>query len=85
MTKINRIKEVFKAEKVSNRVVAKYVKRSEGTVSKWKNNHRQPSVNDLNKIAELLRVDIRSLLCESDWTGSKAPSYSEYKAANKKN
>nr|WP_217652459.1 helix-turn-helix transcriptional regulator [Sinomicrobium oceani] len=65
--------------KINNRVVAKYVKRSEGTVSKWRNNKRQPSVHELNKIAELLREDIRNLLYKSDWSKSKAPTYLEFK------
>lgn len=82
--KINRLKKVLKEKKVSGRVIAKYIKKSEGTVSKWKNNHRQPSVNELVKIAEFLRVDVRCLLRESDWSNSKAPTHLEYKSAQEK-
>lgn len=79
MSEINRLDEIFTSRKITNRVVAKYVKRSEGTVSRWRNNKRQPSVHELCKIAELLREDIRNLLHKSDWSQSKAPIYSEFK------
>lgn len=79
MSNTNRLDEIFTNRKITNRVVAKYVKKSEGTVSKWRNNKRQPSVNELNKIAELLREDIRNLLHKSDWSASKAPTYLEFK------
>ncbi|WP_367890599.1 helix-turn-helix transcriptional regulator [Sinomicrobium kalidii] len=84
MSNTNRLDEVFTKRKITNRVVAKYVKRSEGTVSKWRNNKRQPSVHELNKIAELLREDIRNLLHKSDWSESKAPTYLEFKSQLKK-
>ncbi len=79
MSNTNRLDEVFVKRKITNRVIAKYVGRSEGTVSKWRNNKRQPSLDELNKIAELLREDIRNLLNKSDWSDSNAPSYSEFK------
>lgn len=82
--KINRLKKVLKKKKVSGRVIAKYIEKSEGTVSKWKNNHRQPSVNELVKIAEFLRVDVRCLLRESDWANSNSPTHLEFKKDLKK-
>ena len=84
MNYINRLDEVFTKRKITNRVIAQYVKKSEGTVSKWRNNKRQPSVLELVKIAELLRVDIRNLLHMSDWTETKAPTYKEFKSQLKK-
>ncbi len=62
MKKINRLAEVFEQKRVYNRQIADFLKKSEGTVSRWANNHRQPSVNDLYKIAHYLDVDIRELL-----------------------
>tara|TARA_Y100000034_G_C6847507_1_gene384055 strand:+ start:252 stop:509 length:258 start_codon:yes stop_codon:yes gene_type:complete len=85
MSIINRLDQVFKENKITNRVIAQYIKRSEGTVSKWRNNKRQPSINELNKIAELLRIDVRNLLNKSDWSESKAPTYLEFKKSLKKN
>ena len=84
MSIINRLDQVFKENKITNRVIAQYIKRSEGTVSKWRNNKRQPSINELNKIAELLRIDVRNLLNKSDWSQSKAPTYLEFKKSLKK-
>ena len=71
MKDINRLAEVFKEKNVYNRDIAKHLSKSEETVSRWVNNHRQPSVNDLNEIAEFLRVDIRELLYPSDWSNSQ--------------
>ena len=79
MSSINRLDEIFTKKRITNRVIAKYVNRSEGTVSKWRNNKRQPSIDELNKMAELLREDIRTLLYKSDWSRSKAPTYIEFK------
>lgn len=84
MIDINRLDEIFTKRKITNRVVAKYVNRTEGTVSRWRNNKRQPSLDDLYKIAELLREDIKNLLHESDWSKSKTPTYSEFKKQLKK-
>jgi len=81
---INRLDEVFTRRKITNRVIAQYVNKSEETVSRWRNNKRQPSVRELNKIAELLREDIRNLLYMSDWKDSKAPTYLEFKKQFKK-
>lgn len=75
MKKINRLAEVFIEKDVYNRDIAKFLGKSEATVSRWTNNHRQPSVDDLNKIAEYLKVDIRELLHPSDWTKSEATAF----------
>lgn len=68
MTKINRLAEVFAEKDIYNREIAKLLDKSEQTISRWVNNHRQPSVDHLNQIAEYLRVDIRELLHPSDWS-----------------
>jgi len=74
---LNRLSEVFKQHKVQNRVLAKHFNKGEDVISKWRNNKRQPTVAELNEIAQLLRVDIRTLLNESDWTDSEAETYKE--------
>jgi putative transcriptional regulator len=70
MRKINRLGEVFAEVGVYNRQIAKFVGKSESTVSLWVNNRRQPSVEDMNAIAEFLRRDIRELFYPSDWSES---------------
>lgn len=67
MIKINRLAEVLEENKITNREIAKYVEKSEETVSRWVNNHRQPLLDDLHKIAKFLKVDIRDLLHKSEW------------------
>ncbi|MFC6861276.1 helix-turn-helix domain-containing protein [Zunongwangia atlantica] len=84
MKDTNRLDVIFTDRKITNRVIAKYLNKSEETVSRWRNNKRQPSIFDLLKIAELLREDIRNLLNKSDWSQSKAPTYLEFKKSLKK-
>lgn len=71
MSKINRLAEVFSENKITNREIAKCIGKSEETVSRWVNNHRQPALDDLHKIAKFLNVDIRHLLHQSDWMKEK--------------
>lgn len=67
MLKINRLKEVLDKQGIYNRNIANYMNKSEGTVSRWVNNHRQPSLEDLYRIAEYLKIDIRELLHPTKW------------------
>ena len=67
MKKINRLAEVFLEKDIYNRDIARLLNKSEQTISRWTNNHRQPYLEDLYKIAEYLKIDIRELLYPSDW------------------
>lgn len=67
MKKINKLKEVFEEYKVYNRTIAGELNKSEATISRWVNNHRQPSLEELYKISKLLKVDIRDLLHPTHW------------------
>ncbi|MBU1372254.1 MAG: helix-turn-helix transcriptional regulator [Bacteroidetes bacterium] len=71
MGDINRIKVILAEKKISNKALAEHLEKREETVSRWCKNRQQPSLEDLNKIAEYLRVDIRDLLNESDWSERK--------------
>lgn len=75
MKKINRLAEVFIEKDVYNRDIAKLLNKSEQTVSRWTNNHRQPYLEDLYTIAEYLKIDIRELLHPSDWSESKVEGF----------
>lgn len=68
MADINRLKIVLAEKKVLNKTLAEYLKVKPETVSRWCSNKQQPSLEDLNKIAEYLSVDIRNLLNESGWS-----------------
>jgi transcriptional regulator with XRE-family HTH domain len=74
MSDVNRIKAVLAEQKVSSKLLAIYMKKTIGTVSRWCNNKSQPHVNDLNKIAEFLKVDIRELLVPSEWELGPSPA-----------
>ncbi len=65
---INRLAEILVEKDKYNRDIAKLLNKSEATISRWTNNHRQPSLEDLYTIAKHLQIDIRELLYPSDWS-----------------
>lgn len=75
---INRLGIVFKEKNVKNRVIAEYFGKDEGTISKWRNNKRQPSVQELYEIAKLLRINIHDLIEPTTWKGSDSETYQEF-------
>lgn len=77
--KINRLEEVFREKKIQNRVLASYLNKSEETISKWKNNKRQPSLENLNEIAKFIHVDIRELLEPTSLNEQHSETYEEFK------
>ena len=77
--KINRLEEVFREKKIQNRVLASYLNKSEETISKWKNNKRQPSLENLNEIAKFIHVDIRELLEPTSLKEKHSETYEEFK------
>lgn len=62
---INRIK-VALAETSKNKWLAEKIGKDESTISQWCTNARQPSLENLLKIADVLKVDIRDLLCPTN-------------------
>jgi len=58
---LNRIKAVLAEKGKTNRDLAKYLDRTESTVSRWCTNDIQPSVEIFAQIAIFLEVDIRDL------------------------
>ncbi len=83
VTQINRIDEVLTDLKVSNRLLADFLGKSEETVSRWRNNHRQPPLEELNKISEFLQVNRQFLLHENRWAKNKTAPYLVYKKKGK--
>lgn len=59
---INRIKVTLVEKQKTNRWLAKQMGKSENTISRWCSNKSQPSIAQLQEIANLLEVDIHSLL-----------------------
>ena len=64
MAKLNRIKAVLAEQEKTSKWLAEQVGKSACTVSKWCNNVVQPDLNTLDKIANLLRVNIKELLVD---------------------
>ena len=59
---INRIKVVLAETRRKNKWLAQQIGKDESTVSQWCTNRRQPSLETLIKVADVLDVDIRNLL-----------------------
>lgn len=59
---MNRIKEVLKDKGISQMWLAKKMEKSYNTINEYARNVRQPSLEDLYRIAEILDVDIKILI-----------------------
>ena len=59
---LNRIKVVLAEKQRTNRWLAEQMGKSENTISRWCSNKSQPSIAQLQEIANLLDVDVRTLI-----------------------
>lgn len=59
---MNRIKEVLKDKGISQTWLAKQTGKSYNTINEYARNVRQPSLEDLYRIAEILSVDVKELI-----------------------
>lgn len=62
MEDLNRLKVVLVEMKRTSRWLAAELGKNPSTVSKWCTNVSQPDLQTLNRIAELLDVDIKELI-----------------------
>ena len=65
MANLNRIKVTLVEKQKTGKWLAEHLGKSTCTVSKWCSNSIQPDLATLNKIAELLNVDVRDLITPS--------------------
>ena len=65
MANLNRIKVILVEKLKTGKWLAEQLGKSTCTVSKWCSNSIQPDLATLNKIAELLNVDVRDLITPS--------------------
>ncbi len=65
---MNRIKVVLEEKGIKQVWLAKKLGKSYNMINSYAQNRRQPSIEDLYKIAELLNVDARDLLMKSSKT-----------------
>lgn len=61
MKEINRLKQVLIEQNKTGKWLAENLGKDTATVSRWCNNHAQPSVETFCRIAELLKIDMRKL------------------------
>ena len=59
---LNRLKAALAEQGKTNRWLSEQLGKSENTVSRWCANKVQPSIIQLNEIANILNVDINELL-----------------------
>lgn len=85
--KLNKLKKVFDDHKIKNRVIAAYLGKSESTISLWRNNKRQPNLEEFYQIAKFLRINIHSLIEPTNWKDETSETYEEFtkKYIGKKN
>ena len=65
MANLNRIKVILVEKQKTGKWLAEQLGKSTCSVSKWCSNSIQPDLATLNKIAELLNVDVRDLITPS--------------------
>jgi len=61
---MNRIKEVLKKKGITQTWLAKQTGKSYTTINEYARNKRQPSLDDLYHIAEILKVSVKDLLMD---------------------
>ncbi|MGL6179160.1 MAG: helix-turn-helix transcriptional regulator [Tannerellaceae bacterium] len=62
MKEINRLKAVLIEQEKTGKWLADNLGKDVATVSRWCNNHAQPSIETFIRIAELLDIDVRILI-----------------------
>ena len=65
MANLNRIKVILVEKQKTGKWLTEQLGKSTCTVSKWCSNSIQPDLATLNRIAELLNVDVRDLITPS--------------------
>jgi transcriptional regulator with XRE-family HTH domain len=59
---INRLKVVLVEQNKTSKWLAEILNKNPATVSRWCTNESQPSLENLVKIAQVLRIDVKELL-----------------------
>jgi putative transcriptional regulator len=62
--KLNRIREVLREQGRTNKWLAEQLDKNEVTISRWCRNVQQPDLETLYKAAELLDVQVSTLLVD---------------------
>ena len=67
MPKINRLKVVLAEQQKTGKWLAAQIGKSNCSVSKWCSNSVQPDLVTLDMIAKILKVEIKTLLYDTDF------------------
>lgn len=59
---MNRIKEILKSKGIKQTWLSDKLDKSYNMINSYVQNRRQPSIEDLYKISEILEVDVKDLL-----------------------
>jgi transcriptional regulator with XRE-family HTH domain len=59
---MNRIKEILEAKGIKQTWLSDKMNKSYNMINSYVQNRRQPSIEDLYKISEILEVDVKDLL-----------------------
>jgi len=62
---MNRIQKVLKEKGITQTWLSKQMDKSYTTINEYARNKRQPSLEDLYKIADILKVKVADLLIEN--------------------
>lgn len=65
MKQINRLKVVLVEKNKSGKWLGEQLGKDPATISRWCNNHAQPSVETFTRIAGILDIDLRELFNKS--------------------
>ena len=65
-SKMNRIKEVLEEKGIKQIWLSEQLGKSYNMVNSYVQNRRQPSIEDLYKIAEILNISVKELLVEHE-------------------
>ena len=63
---MNRIKDVLKEKGISQTWLANQMDKSYNTINEYARNKRQPCLEDLYQIAEILKISVKDLLVENE-------------------
>lgn len=63
---MNRIKEVLEEKGIKQIWLAEKLEKSYNMLNSYVQNRRQPSIDDLYRIAEILEVDVKELLVSNN-------------------
>jgi transcriptional regulator with XRE-family HTH domain len=64
---MNRIKEVLETKGIKQVWLAEKLSKSYNMVNSYVQNRTQPSIEDLNRIANILDIDVKELLVSSKY------------------